>query len=642
VRLVTPVAAQVVAKPVAATVHVLDRTGGQVTSDNILAALQNDTTGDVYPVDTDGTAAVPAGTYRVVGGVFAPSETFAPTEFTAFVLDKQVIDGPTALTVDARQARRATVSVAEPTARPDEYSNYHTIVSQVNGTGIAVQSNYPGEYILEPAAVPGVSYTYDGAWGRPQDVLTMSGLELDHAIDNSAAGWRFDVTGQLVDIGEPTDASAIGDVAGKVVLISPDVRTVPTADPPGQDQFTALLTALKAKGAKLVISYDFIENQTVLPMVQLFNPNDIQALRGRLAAGVDQLHAIGQPYSPYVYALHNTLTGALPNGQAWHFDRSTLATVDATFRKPSPGAHFNDQFFGYSDPDTGTSGSFDRPYVQPQDLVEYFTPGVAWSEFTGDDLDANSSFSEQTIFTTYQAGQHTTSRWGSAPFGPRLPLVPYTNLDGKLLPWVYRQGDKLYSAIPMFNDADVSHVDSPDSGAVVDTGSTTLYRDGTVVDTSDVPGVAGFTLPRRSGAYRLVVDGTRATTLSPHVHAEWTFASGHTDPAVRTASSLLDVGFTLPLDGFESAVAGAPLSGTLMVSTQQGATAVHVNQVTVDVSYDDGKTWRPAAVHPAGRGRWSLTVPGGGAAGGFATLRASVGGAGGSVTETITRAYALK
>ncbi|MFL4910102.1 hypothetical protein ACJ6WF_45060 [Streptomyces sp. MMS24-I2-30] len=75
-----------------------------------------------------------------------------------------------------------------------------------------------------------------------------------------------------------------------------------------------------------------------------------------------------------------------------------------------------------------------------------------------------------------------------------------------------------------------------------------------------------------------------------------------------------------------------------------GATGTSpVRAVGVDVSYDDGKSWRPAAVKAAGDGSWSLVIPAGGRAGDRATLRASAAdGAGHQVRMTLTRAYGLR
>jgi hypothetical protein len=76
----------------------------------------------------------------------------------------------------------------------------------------------------------------------------------------------------------------------------------------------------------------------------------------------------------------------------------------------------------------------------------------------------------------------------------------------------------------------------------------------------------------------------------------------------------------------------------VVVEGQPGSAAAANRQLTVEVSYDDGATWRPVPV---------TRVPGGGmavlhhpTAAGFVSLRAvATDTAGNTVEETILRAY---
>ena len=68
---------------------------------------------------------------------------------------------------------------------------------------------------------------------------------------------------------------------------------------------------------------------------------------------------------------------------------------------------------------------------------------------------------------------------------------------------------------------------------------------------------------------------------------------------------------------------------------------IQVSSLTVEVSYDDGQTWKPTTVKRH-RGQWSVTVdhP---ATADFVSLRSSVADADGNTQrQTIIRAYALK
>jgi hypothetical protein len=126
------------------------------------------------------------------------------------------------------------------------------------------------------------------------------------------------------------------------------------------------------------------------------------------------------------------------------------------------------------------------------------------------------------------------------------------------------------------------------------------------------------------------------------VHADWTFTSGHTNPATRSPLGLLDARINLALDGLDAANHAAPLTGNIITGLQVGAPRTRVSTVRVDVSYDDGKTWRPARTKPGRTGTWAVTIPAGGKPHGFASLRLKVADKkGNTLTETITRAYRL-
>jgi hypothetical protein len=255
----------------------------------------------------------------------------------------------------------------------------------------------------------------------------------------------------VVDLGERTDPAAIGDVAGKVVLLAPDVTTAPTQDPPSQDDLTAPITALKAHGAQLVLSYDYIEDTGALPVLQLFSATDIEGLRDRIAAGDDQVHVVGRPAAPSLHLLFDAVSTAQPNGHAWHFDPADLARVDSLYREPAGARPLDDQLFGFTDPTTGLSGATDHELVFPQTRTEYYTPGVTWS---ASDIGISDDWTHLTSQTTAplarDAGTRGTSTWGSAPCGPGLLQALISSEDGKALPWAYQQGDKVFTAIPLF------------------------------------------------------------------------------------------------------------------------------------------------------------------------------------------------
>jgi hypothetical protein len=101
----------------------------------------------------------------------------------------------------------------------------------------------------------------------------------------------------------------------------------------------------------------------------------------------------------------------------------------------------------------------------------------------------------------------------------------------------------------------------------------------------------------------------------------------------------LAVRFAPPLDDHNLARAGTA-KYPVTVQQQVGAAYGNLTTLTVEVSYDDGMTWRPATIQGTGLNR-TVTVhhPAGVR---FVSLRATAADdRGTAVTETIIRAYGL-
>jgi hypothetical protein len=138
---------------------------------------------------------------------------------------------------------------------------------------------------------------------------------------------------------------------------------------------------------------------------------------------------------------------------------------------------------------------------------------------------------------------------------------------------------------------------------------TALYRGSTRIDGSDEPGTAGCSLPARRTAYRLVAHASRPTELSPDVSAQRTFTSARTDPGKRSPLGLLTVGFHLPLDAHNRAPAGHALTGTVTVTRQPVTSGAAASALSLQVSYDNGRTWHPATLSHRAAGTWSVRLP---------------------------------
>jgi hypothetical protein len=147
-------------------------------------------------------------------------------------------------------------------------------------------------------------------------------------------------------------------------------------------------------------------------------------------------------------------------------------------------------------------------------------------------------------------------------------------------------------------------------------------------------------LKPESQPYRMVVDNTRGTYPSPYSTAtrtEWSFSSGSTDDVSQL--SLIQLDYVIDVDAEGKAGRHDDLS--ISPKWSVSSTAAGLRTPSLDISYDDGKTWQPAALRSTAAG-WTtrLDAPRGA---GFVSLRAHADdGNGAGVDQTITRAFGLK
>ncbi|MFD8499824.1 S8 family serine peptidase [Amycolatopsis sp. NPDC059657] len=235
----------------------------------------------------------------------------------------------------------------------------------------------------------------------------------------------------------------------------------------------------------------------------------------------------------------------------------------------------------------------------------------------------------------YQAGRDYQENWDKGVFGPRFRGVPFERPP--FHQGVQRTGDRLTMGIDMVTDNDPAHW-----GNLIeqDRGSARLLRDGELVaewaDSAAI-GVAAD-LPAAEASYRLErTVKYPESPVSSEVSVAWTFRSSHTDKSVPAPAMV--VGYTPELDGTNHARPGG-FAIPVTVQRQPGAAASPVKSLRVQVSYDEGRTWKPTVAFPAGD-RWLALADN--PAGGSVSLRTTaVDAAGNKVEQTTIKAYLVR
>jgi hypothetical protein len=169
-----------------------------------------------------------------------------------------------------------------------------------------------------------------------------------------------------------------------------------------------------------------------------------------------------------------------------------------------------------------------------------------------------------------------------------------------------------------------------------------LYRDGKLVGSTDTAGFGTFPVPADRAAYKLTATNRRTAPWWPlaiSTSAEWTFSSA-APAGAPTALPLLFVGFDPAVDLRGRAPGGRAFTFPVNVGRQVGSGTPTVRSLAVQVSYDDGASWRPAGVSRSGT-KWTVGVTH--PASGFVSLRAQVADTDGNTAAiTVIRAYALR
>jgi subtilisin family serine protease len=313
------------------------------------------------------------------------------------------------------------------------------------------------------------------------------------------------------------------------------------------------------------------------------------------------------------YGLAWSWEDALPTGITKKVRAKDLATVrlkvDGTVTTvPDPSSRYVN------------TGGLSREVVGTA-VAHVTTAGVRWSTMV--------TRPEITLVSpprTYRAGRRYNEEANRAVFGPTLPEAEN--------PWVTRYhpsvgDDLIFVDVPLFGDAEGNA-----GFTTVDSATTRLFRgDELVGETPDTS--AAFAVPSWEDEYQLAMSATRSSfDVSTKVSAEWTFRSGLTGDRV-TPVDVSVVRFTPKLDVTNSAPAGRTWEIPVAVQRADG-TVERPCELTVDVSYDEGQSWRHATVSG---GKVTVRHPGDAKS---VSLRAfATDEDGNTVRQTIIRAYKL-
>ncbi|MGO9501413.1 MAG: hypothetical protein ACLPUO_07520 [Streptosporangiaceae bacterium] len=369
--------------------------------------------------------------------------------------------------------------------------------------------------------------------------------------------------------------------------------------------------------------------------------------------------------APYAYNLNFTGPAGIIPSQHWAVSPASLATVSERYYQDvrTTGSWYT--FGGTLAQLVAGSFSILLPVRLPGLQTQYMTGGIWYGGYS--EFSYSGAGGQSDNYRQLQPGQQLTQNWNKYPLHPQpdaiLPLPGAAQDELANFPSAVRVGNTLSLYTTPFSDNQLGHVGSGFyAGSAHVTGSYAIYQDGArIAHGNAVNGIPGVRLSSKPSVVRFDLTAGRWSSwypLSPKSTTVWTWRSAPEPHAVvpsgwycgfTPSGNLLRRCAVQPMLTLSYDVHGLALNGVapggrqvigVSVGHLQASAGAPVNGASAQVSYDGGRFWQPASVARAGSGHFTIafTPP----PGVDVTLRFSAADSGGgSITETILRAYSV-
>ncbi|MET7365701.1 S8 family serine peptidase [Streptomyces sp. NPDC005566] len=604
------------------------------------------------------TLSVPLGHYSIEGTLYTADPaggavSYAGDLFT--VPDIEVSDRDQTFTVDGTTATDLSVKI-KGEKRPLENGQVTSFIFREAGTAGGYPSfagigNLLNLADFRQGAVPSPGATTGAlrletsmALREPLVQLEVTGPgHVTIPLKSSVNAKRFAGTKRtdLVDLGAGTEQDFAGaDVKGKTVLVT--VADVTEAEGQADRAAAAGAAAMIVAPAAPGPSGSGVPVGQTIPVAHASYDN-AATLKGLLAKGKVRIVLKGVQESGYVYHPHFT-DDRIPTDLAKTADVKDFAKVANTFH--SDGARrMGAEYMNVWGPQQVTTVAVAQPLYHGTTRDDYFVAGtgVTYQPTTTADFNSTVWWMNGARAAYGTPGKSYTRSWFAGPV---------RTAQNDFGPCVFCRTD-VWQRMPSGNGGD----DEADHYLTGRTNTWSYYLNG-----KPITGF-GQLVPEKAD-YRYVLDqkltGLPGVTLGRQTHTEWSFSQAAPTtmaikdcdtafiPAPKVCESmpviLLD--YDLPLDKLNQARAGLPYTFTVDAGRPTGWTgSTAMAGAKVSVSYDDGATWKSAAMLRKDDNSFQALLwhPKAADTNGFVTLKTEAWDSAGSRTvQTITRAYALK
>ncbi len=617
------------------TIKVRDR-NGDPTQAYVRVREDDDWWSRYVEVNGERTLRLTPGTYMVETKAEIPGERADSLGLALLAAPETVLDKPAEVTLDASQARLLDTTTPQRTQDRQRLLQY--IID--TGTGAApdyyvhvIAPEYDDVYVLPTEKSTENSFAMAAKWRKDEPVLSLRALGL-LPIDAVVQPGSTITTGKqwlspvYAGTGAPEDYTDL-DVEGRVAVVtrSDEVSAPDRAAAAAAAGAELLLVANDNPG----ILYEDV-GESPIPVASVHR--DIGDLLATLAEhGIPPLKVTQKKYADTIYDLAQIWREQVPDQPlTYHPSHSDLARIDARYH-----AVQDTEGSGYrADAALGLPIGLPEPEWYPSTRTEWVTPDIPWIETR-----LQRELTAVADPHTYTKGTTNRVDWFAPAIRPAFNQSAWTqnsrHQDSMTLnPAAWSPSGTTLEYRGMMGPPPQEHIK-------LYQGDTLLHEDQNYSHLVDREVPAG-TLP-----YRLVLDASRSADewrLSTRTHTEWDFISStnDADPSDPVPLTLLQLDYELETDLRGDVEAGTRQEISITPRPQPGGSGTGtITSVELEVSYDDGTTWKPVTLTQGDGDRHTGTLKLPKQSDGFISLRAAADtDTGFAIRQELIRAYGLR
>ncbi|MFI5755444.1 S8 family serine peptidase [Streptomyces sp. NPDC051569] len=544
------------------------------------------------------------------------------------------LDRDTKVVLDASALRRIDITTPEESATTYERLEYTRTMGGTPWRSVVETNGIYDSVWAQPttANVKHGDFRLTARWRKEQPALTVSNGKTDFddllrqqdTTQLPQGKWKLPVV--FAGNGATADYAGL-NVKGKAVVVRRNDSVYDSQQAAAAAKAGAKLLLVGNDGyGRSVRSYADGPGGPTPIEVALLSKDEGEKLIQQARGGKATLTVVSQPDSEYLYDLVETHQNKVPKELVEKATKKTLARVDVGFHhqvKGQRGAEF--RFDWPTDVGDWALGTL-TPVPVNSERVDWVSAGDSYR--WGQEAYVEGLVYEIAPRRSYQEGSKSEEDWFQ-PF-----QRPHLNNNYRL---PSRSGSWLSLDIPGWGSSD--HVGmAMDYQAMRETltltqGKTELAKGTGTIVSANAPGTGA--LP-----YKLAVTTERDASLSSYAtstRTEWDFTSKAPAGDTTAVLPLLQLDYAVDTDDKGQAKKKADLSVTAAHVPGAAGTGT-VEPVTLDVSYDDGKTWQKVSADR--KGIFTLDAP---KKATFVSLRATARDkAGNAVTQTVIRALGIK